>query len=260
MGKIKMDIATQEGKYMYCIIDSGRQQSFGPLGIGGRGDELYTVCSNDIAALVSDAPLKKYRVSRENSLAHQKAIEKVMDGYTTLPVRFATVAEDEEKVKRILEREHDRFKDLLGSIKNKTELGLKAMFKEDVIYKSILEKYEDIKRLKEKIAAIAPEKSHYQRMEIGKMVEEALQSEKEIVRIDILDTLSPLAVEVKTNDTYGELMIINAAFFVEKSKEANFDQQVKLLDEKYGEKATFKYVGPLPPFNFVNISINTEDY
>jgi hypothetical protein len=260
VGKIRMDVATKEGKYIYCVIDLDQPLSFGPLGIGGRGDELHTVCFDDIAALVSDAPLGKYRVSRENSLAHQKAIEELMDGYTTLPVRFATVAEDEEKVKRILEKEHDRFKDMLDSIKDKTELGLKAMFKEDVIYKNILEKYEDIKRLKEKIAAIAPEKSHYQRMEIGKMVEEALQREKQIVRDDIISILSPLSVEVKTNDTYGELMIINAAFFVEKAKEADFDQQVQLLDEAYGEKATFKYVGPLPPFNFVNISINTEDY
>jgi len=255
-----MGVATKEGKYIYCVIDSGQPQSFGPLGIGGGGDELHTVCFDDIAALVSDAPLRKYRVSRENSLAHQKAIEKVMDGHTTLPVRFATVAEDEDKVKRILEKEHDRFKGLLDSIKNKTELGLKAMFKEEVIYKNILEKYEDIKRLKEKIAAIPPEKSHYQRMEIGKMVEEALQSEKEIVRDDILNSLEPLAVEVKTNDTYGELMIVNAAFFVEKEKEADFDQQVQQLDDKYGEKVTFRYVGPLPPFNFVNIMINTEDY
>ena len=97
-------------------------------------------------------------------------------------------------------------------------------------------------------------------MAIGEMVEQALRSEKDIVKADILDALSPLAVEVKTNDTYGELMIINAAFFVEKAEETDFDQQVQLLDEKYGEKVTFKYVGPLPPFNFVNISINTEDY
>ena len=107
---------------------------------------------------------------------------------------------------------------------------------------------------------LSPEKSHYQRMEIGKMVEDALQKEKNIVKADILEALSPLAVEVKTNDTYGNMMIINAAFFVEKAKEKDFDEQVRLLDDKYGERVTFKYVGPLPPFNFVNISINTEDY
>jgi len=255
-----MDVAAREGKYIYCVIDSSQPQSFGPLGIGGRGDELYTVCFSDISAVVSNAPIKKYRVSRENSLAHEKAIEKVMTQNAALPVRFATIAEDEEKVKRILEREHDKFRDLLDSVKNKTELGLKAIFNETVIYKDILEKYEDIRLLKEKIATLAPEKSQYQRMEIGKMVEEALQREKQIVKADILNTLEPLAVEVKTNDTYGELMIVNAAFFVEKEKEADFDQQVQQLYDKYGEKVKFKYVGPLPPFNFVNIMINTEDY
>lgn len=255
-----MDVITKEGKYIYCVIESGRPQSFGPFGIGGRGDQLRTICFNNIAAVVSDAPMKKYRVSRENSLAHEKAIEMAMTEYTVLPVRFATVAEDEEKVKRILEKEHDRFKDLLGSIADKTELSLKAIFKEEVIYKDIQQKYENIKLLKEKIAPLAPEKSHYQRMEIGRMVEDALQKEKQIVKDDIINTLSTLAAEVKTNDTYGELMIINAAFFVEKEKETAFDQQVQQIDDKYSEKVTFKYVGPLPPFNFVNIMINTEDY
>jgi len=255
-----MDTATKEGKYIYCIIDSDQPQSFGPLGIGGRGDQLHTICFNGIAALVSDAPLGKYRVSRDNSLAHERAIETVMTQYTTLPVRFATVAEDEMKVTRILEKEHDRFKDLLGSIAGKTEISLKAIFKEGIIYKDILEKYEDIRVLKGKITTLAPEKSHSQRREIGRMVEEALQREKEIVRDDIINILSPQAAEVKTNDTYGELMIINAAFFVEKGKEADFDQQVQQLGGKYSQKVTLKYVGPLPPFNFVNISINTEDY
>ena len=255
-----MDAATKEGKYIYCIMDSNQPQSFGTLGIGGRGDELHTVSFGDISALVSDAPLGKYRVSRDNSLTHEKAIETVMAQYAVLPVRFATVAEDEDKVKRILEKEHDRFKDLLGSIADKTELSIKAIFKEDVVYKDILERYENIRSLKEKIASFAPEKTHRQRMAIGEMVEQALRSEKEIAKADILDALSPLAFEVKTNDTYGEMMIINAAFFVEKEKEADFDQQVQQLDDKYSEKVTLKYVGPLPPFNFVNISINTEDY
>ena len=63
------------------------------------------------------------------------------------------------------------------------------------------------------------------------MVDEALQVERGTVKTDILSTLEPLAVEVKTNDTYGELMIINAAFFVGKEKETDFDQQVRSLDE-----------------------------
>lgn len=255
-----MDVTVREGKYIYCIIESNEAQSFGPLGIGNKGDELYTVSFNDIAAVVSNSPIKKYPVSRENLIPHERAIEEVMKTYTVLPVRFATIAEDEEKVKKILEKEHDRFKDLLNKFKGKKELGLKAIFKEDVIYKDILERYEDIRVLKEKFAALPPEKTYYQRMEIGERVKAALEKEKEKCKEDILNTLLPLAVEVKTNNTYGELMIINAAFLVEKHKEVVFDQRINELSTKGGDKVKFKYVGTLPPFNFVNLVINTGEY
>jgi len=97
-------------------------------------------------------------------------------------------------------------------------------------------------------------------MEIGKMVEAALQKEKEIYKEDILDTLSPSAVEVKINNTYGERMIINAAFLINEDKEAEFDQKVQELADKYGDKMKFKYVGTLPPFNFINLTINVGEY
>ena len=35
--------AVHEGKYIYCIIGSSEPRSFGPLGIGGRGDSLHTI-------------------------------------------------------------------------------------------------------------------------------------------------------------------------------------------------------------------------
>jgi len=250
----------REGKYIYCIIESNEAQSFGPSGIGGRGNELHTVCFNDIAAVVSDSPIKKYPVSRENLIPHEHAIEEVMKTHTVLPVRFCTIAEDEAKVKRILEKEYDKFKNLLKGIQGKRELGLKVVLKEDVIYKDILEKYKDIKVLKEKIATLPSEKTYFQRAKIGEMVEAALEKEKEIYREDILETLSPLALEVKTNNTYGERMIVNAAFLVERHKEAEFDQRVQELDATYGDKMKFKYVGTLPPFNFINLTINVGEY
>ncbi len=255
-----MDVATREGKYIYCIIDSDEPRSFGPLGIGGRGDSLHSVCFKDISAVVSDAPLQKYRVSRDNSLSHERAIEAAMTDNAVLPVRFATVADNEAKVRRILEKDHDKFKDLLAGVRGKTELGVKAIFKEQVIYAYILETNAQIRAMKDKAALLPPDKAHLYLMEIGERVEKALCQEKDRVRDAILAMLSPMAVEVKTNALYGDMMILNAAFFVEKAREAEFDQTVQALDSTYNEMVTFRYVGTLPPFNFVNIQINTEDY
>jgi len=248
-----------EGKYIYCIIakDNCEHQTFGTIGIGGRGDELYAISYNDIAAVVSNSPVKHYSIARENLIPHERAIEEVMKTYTVLPVRFATIAEDEEKVKKILEKDYDKLLNLLKNVEGKKELGFKAIFKED-IYNYILEKNQDIKALKEKLQNLPLGKTYYQRVEIGKMVEDALEKEKEIYKEDILNILSPLAVETKTNNTYGERMIINAAFFVENNREAEFDQKIQELDVKYGDKVKFKYVGTLPPFNFVNLVIDTS--
>ncbi|MEK7274701.1 MAG: GvpL/GvpF family gas vesicle protein [Candidatus Desantisbacteria bacterium] len=248
-----------EGKYIYGVIAANEPEDFEVSGIGGRGDKLYTICFNGTAAVISNSPIVKYSVSRENVIAHEKAVEEVMKGHTILPVRFGTIAEDEEKVKRILEKEHDRFVTLLQNIEGKRELGLKAIFNENV-YQDILEKYEDIRLLKKKIADLPPEKTHYQRMEIGKKVEDALEEEKKICKESILNTLSPLAEKMKTNYTYGERMILNAAFLVDKEKEAEFDRLVSEFDAKYADKIKFKYVGTLPPFNFVNLIIRLEEY
>lgn len=249
-----------EGKYIYCIIDSRAPETFSSGGIGGRGDRVQAVCFDSIAAVVSDSPVMEYRALKENMVTHEKAIEEAMQKHTVLPVRFCTIAESEEKVKKILEKEYDKFKDMLGNMEGKKELGLKAMFKEDVIYKEIIEKYENIRKFKEKIANLPPEKTYSQRMEIGRMVEQALEKEREKSKKEILDNLSPLAEDVKINNTYGERMILNSAFLVNKENEAAFDKKVNELDEKYGYKIIFKYVGTLPPFNFVNLIIKTAEY
>jgi hypothetical protein len=246
----------EEGIYIYCIAELKEPHYFGAIGIGDRGDDVYTLSFQDIAAVVSKSPVKKYPVARENLIPHERVIEEVMKTHTVLPVRFATIAENEEKVRQILQREYHRFADLLGSIRGKKELGLKMMFKEDLVYKEILEKYHDIKALKEKIAPLPPEKSYYQRMEIGRVVEAALQKEKESHKEDALSRLTPLSEQVKTNSTYGELMIVNAAFLVAKEKEKDFDAEVQGLANRFGEKVRFKYVGTLPPFNFVNLVIS----
>lgn len=255
-----METLTKEGKYIYCIIRSEQARSFGPLGVGGRGDEVRLICSGGIAAVVSDSPVKSYTVSRENLLAHEKAIEEVMKEHTVLPVRFCTIAKDEEMVRKILETEHDKFFELLKSIKGKKELGLKAILKEGLIYKDILEKYEDIRKLKAVIARESAAKTHFQRMEIGKKVEAALQKEKGLYKDEVLNTLTPLAREVKVNAPYGEMMVLSAAFLVDNSREAEFDRAVGALSDKAGDKIKFKYTGTLPPFNFVNLVIETGRY
>jgi hypothetical protein len=246
----------RDGKYIYCITEAGQGETFGPLGIGGRGDELYTITYREIGAVVSDSPVRRYPVSRENSLAHERAIEAVFKPHTVLPVRFCTIAEDEAKVRAILEREYAEFKGLLERMHGKVEVGVKAIFHETLIYQEILERYGEIRRRKEAVASLPPQKAHWQLVEIGRMVEAALEAEKARVREEIVEALKGACHDFRlTNRLLGERMIMNAAFLADRDREAAFDREMDRLAERYGERVIFKYVGGFPPFNFVNLVI-----
>lgn len=255
-----MAATPEEGKYIYCMIKASEPKTFGWQGIGGRGDQLHTICFAGVSAVVSNAPVKKYAVSRDNTMAHEKAIEAVMKEHTVLPVRFCTIAENDLVVKNILEGEREKLLALFDKVEGKRELGLMAFFNEAAIYAEILEKYQEIKALKKEVETLPPLKTYHLRMKIGKMVETALHQENELYRELILGALTPLAEEVKENSRYGEIMFINSAFLVKQEQEAEFDAKINELDGKYGRAIKFKYTGNLPPFNFVNLKIDTGKY
>jgi hypothetical protein len=53
-------------------------------------------------------------------------------------------------------------------------------------------------------------------------------------------------------------MILNAAFLVDRKAEKPFDERVKAISRQYEDLLTFKYTGPWPPYNFVNIKLKLE--
>src|SRR5947208_2762372 len=55
----------------------------------------------------------------------------------------------------------------------------------------------------------------------------------------------------------GDKMIMNAAFLVSRDQETAFDSRVKSIAAEH-DKLTFKYTGPWPPYNFVNIRLKLE--
>lgn len=253
-------VIPKEGKYIYGIIRNSDPIDFGPIGIGNRADRVYGVIFKDICAVVSNSPIIQYEARRVNMTTHEKVLEEVMKQFTVLPVRFSTISEhnDDAGILRILEKEYDKFSDLLIKMDGKKELGLKILAQEAVIYENIIEKYDEIRTLRDKLINLPVDKTHYQRMKIGEMVAAALNKEKENYKNMILDVLNPLIEDIKVNDNYGDMMVLNAAFLITNEAEPKFDIAINDLDEKLGGLMTFKYVGTLPPYNFVHLVINTK--
>jgi hypothetical protein len=228
--------------------------------MGKRADLVYSISYKGISAIVSNSPIIIYEARRINMITHEKVLEEMMKQYTVLPVRFSTISEqdDDAGILKIIEKDYKKFDEMLTKMDGKKELGLKILAKEAEIYESIIEKYDEIKTLRAKLMNMPVDKTHYQRVKIGEMVAEALKKETENYKDTIIAALNPLTDDVKINDNYGEMMILNAAFLIKNETEPAFDKVVNDLSEQYDRFMTFKYVGTLPLYNFVNLVINTK--
>lgn len=244
------------GKYVYCVIHANKSLNFGPLGIGIEPAEVHTVNFKDIAAVVSDTPIAVHEPTRANVLAHERVNETVMRDHTVIPMSFGTVFKTRDDIHELLRSAYDAFKDVLVKMEDKLEFGLKVLWDRDLIVKELETENEDIRRLKSEIT-LQKGSTYFARMQYGRLVDGALQSRSERYVQEIFDALRPVSVASRANRPIGDRMIMNAAFLVRRDKEVDFDAIVKRIGAKY-DKLTFKYTGPWPPYNFVNIRLKLE--
>ncbi len=254
-GSAQAKAAEARGTYVYCVIQADGPLKFGPLGIGVEPSDVHTVNYKDIAAVVSDTPIEVHEPTRENVLAHERVNETVMRKHT-VPMSFGTVFKTRDDIVELLRSAYDAFHDVLVKMEDKLEFGLKVLWDRDVMVREIEQQDEDVRRLKQEISA-QKGSTYFARMQYGRLVDAALQAHSEKYVAEIFEGLRDVAVASRANKPIGDKMIMNAAFLVSRDKEQAFDARVKEIGARF-DKLTFKYTGPWPPYNFVNIRLKLE--
>jgi hypothetical protein len=248
---------SEDGKYVYCIVRSDQQRDFGAIGIGG-GQRVFTVAFQDLAAVVSNTPIVIYDPTRDNVLAHEFVNETVMKEFTVIPMSFGTVFRSEEDVTELLRSTYQAFSDVLDKMKDKIEFGVKVLWDRERVIANLERENEEIRGLKDEISRHTTTSTYFARMQLGRLVDSALEDMGSRYVADIHDALKPVAVASRSNKPIGDRMILNAAFLVDRAQEQAFDERVKETSRKYEDVLSFKYSGPWPPYNFVNIKLKLE--
>ena len=248
--------ATSRGKYVYCVIEADEPLSFGPIGIGSDPSEVYTVHYQNLAAVVSDAPLGVLDSTREHVLAHERVNETVMHEHTVIPMSFGTIFKTRDDIVELLRSAAEAFGDVLNKMQNKLEFGLKVLWDREQAIREVESDDDDIRRLKMEISA-QKGPTYFARMQYGRLVDAALLARSERYVAEILEQLRDVSVASRINKPIGDKMIMNAAFLISRDHETAFDAKVKSIAARF-DKLTFKYTGPWPPYNFVNIRLKLE--
>lgn len=250
------------GTYLYAVTYSqlfaGNGAAFQAQGIAGH--PVRIIMQGDLAAIVSDSPTDQYDITYENVTAHERVIEEAMARADVLPVSFGTVANNDQEVQeRLLQRESEELHQQLERIHNRVELGVKALWEQEALFAQIATDNSDIQVLRDQIVGTTPEETYDIRIQLGELIDAAIQQRRDMDSQAILDALSPLAVDVRANNIITDMMIVNASFLVERNQVQAFTDKVNALRQAYTGRITFQYVGPLPPYNFVSVAVHWEE-
>jgi hypothetical protein len=171
---------------------------------------------------------------------------------------FGTLFKTEEDTIEFLKDTYDALRDVLQKMKDKLEFGLKVNWDRENVLVEIEKENEELRKLKAEIESNQQSSTYFARMQLGRLVEQALADKSDAYVREIYDHLRDAAIASRHNKVIGDKMIMNAAFLVPRENAKFFDEKIREINARYEGKLTFKETGPWPPYNFVTIRLQLE--
>lgn len=233
--------------YTYAIIDSNGEISDTITGL--EGARLYSISYRDIGIVVSEPSEQIQDITKEHILKHEEVVEKMMEDFTVLPVKFPTLFKRKEDILLMAKEYYTDFKENLHRLHNKVEFGIKVIWPADIIRKRIIDAY-----AKDNANVIMSGNSPGKSFVKGKFEEYRVDKEFEeeakrcVAAVD--DVFSRFAIEKKLEKLKSENLLLNAYYLLEKEKQSDFKKEFERARVTEGD---LKYLlsGPWPPYNFI---------
>lgn len=248
----------ETGIYIFCGIQTDQDEEFGMFELEGVERETFTIRYKDGAMVAAEVPMKIYHPNRENLLTHQNMVSNVMArSDTVIPISFGNVFKSKDDVKALLESLYPQFEKLFPEIKGKIELGLKVIGKKEWL-ESRVNQNPEVKEMAKVVRGKSEAAGYYDRIKLGGAAQSIFRQLQNEVQSGVYTPLEEIAAVARSNEPQGEKMLLNAAFLIDCEKEEEFDEMVNQQHEKWKDKVDFKYSGPWPAYNFVNIRLSVE--
>ncbi|MGG0175895.1 GvpL/GvpF family gas vesicle protein [Gottfriedia acidiceleris] len=246
-----------EGVYPFCMIQTNVVPNFGFTKWEGKEIKLNTIQYKEIVMIVADVPNRDYLPTRANVLAHQSVISFVMKQFTVIPMSFNNVFSSSEEIHLLLEKLNDELQSVFHKINNKIEVGLKVIARKEWLEEEI-RMNADIQKLKEKVNQ-QKEAAFYEKIKLGEKTKDFFYNLQHDLYNEIYLPLSTLSSASKSNPPIYETMLLNTAFLIDREQEEIFDEKVNEFYELWKDKVEFKYSGPWPAYNFIQLTITAGD-
>lgn len=241
----------ETGLYLYGITDAAEEAWLGPVGVGEPPAEVKIVPLGGFAAVLSPAPDGGVAPKTAHLLAHDRVLSTLARHHTVLPVAFGTVIPGEEVLKDCLSRYRSVITRELERLRDKVEAELKAFWVPEAVVRAA---GYDPARLG-MVHGLHPARRYEMAVQVGQAVEATVEAWRQRFVPELCNHLAPWCLGYRLNQPLSVRMLLNAAFLVSRDREPELARTVQVLGDRYADRLSFKYVAPLPPYDFVEINL-----
>ena len=234
--------------YTYGIIDSnnGIDESINGL----ERARVYNIPYRDIGIVASNFTKQTQDITKNHVLKHEEVVERLMENFTILPLRFLTVFYRKEDILSVTKNYYSDFRKNLNRLHNKVEFGLKVIWHGDTIRKRIINAYD--KSSHNTLALVdSPAKSFIKEKFENYKIDKKLEKEADRY-IGVMDSfLGEFASEKKLERLKSKNLLLSAAYLVKKERQGDFKEAFKRLRNAVDNDLKYLFSGPWPPYNFI---------
>jgi hypothetical protein len=253
-----------DATYVYAVIPTGDEVNFEVAGVGDNGATVHSIAHGDCAAVVSASPVTDYRgLKRDEAVrhlvAHQRVVERVMQDFSLLPVRFGTVLPSESWARRLLEQGEPVFRSALREFAPLTQMEIVLLWDVERVFHEISQEG-PIVQLKAQVADRPAEETGDERVKIGQMVHASLARRRDVLRGLLVSTFEGLAPDLIFNPVMDDGMAANVAVLLDDDGRHALDERLEQLDSDLAGRLRLRCVGPLPPYSFATIEVQRPSF
>ena len=259
------EVGTQgKGRYVYGVAAGDKEVRLGPIGM--EGSEVYTIPYEDISAIVHNCSTEPYQSNNDEIVknwvsTHQSVLDAASEQLgIVIPLGFDTILQPkddatspEQVVKDWLKEDYDRLREVMRKIEGKDEYGVQVSYEPGLIIKLISEQSEEIRKIKEEMAAKSPGMAYMYKQKLERAVKAETERLANMWFNDFYGRIKKhtddIIVEKTKKLNNGKVMLLNLSCLVAREKIDSLGKELEEINSMDGFSVHFS--GPWPPYSFV---------
>ncbi|MFI6600247.1 GvpL/GvpF family gas vesicle protein [Nonomuraea sp. NPDC050536] len=240
------------GTYVYGVVPADVEVAEDARGVGDPPAPVKVVRHGELAALVSDVALDRPLGRPDDLVAHEQLLDATAAEVPVLPFRFGAVLANAEAVtEELLTPHHDELVEALKELEERAEFVVKGRYVEQAVIREVLDENPQVAQLRDEIKEQPEEVSQAARIQLGEIVNQAINAKREADTQALVVVLQPLTDFVVVRDPSHELDAAHLAVLIETERQDELQEAVDEFAQEHEGRIELGLRGPLAPWDFV---------